>query len=42
MTERTPPDPADDGLSESDLLDSPYLQARAWLDEYYPKYPESA
>lgn len=33
MTERTPPDPADDGLSESDLLDSPYLQARAWLDE---------
>ncbi len=33
MTERTPPDPADDGLSESDLLASPYLQARAWLDE---------
>ncbi len=36
MTERTvadSADPADDGLSEADLLASPYLQARAWVDE---------
>jgi pyridoxamine 5'-phosphate oxidase len=33
MTERTWPDPAADGLSESDLLGSPYLQTRAWVDD---------
>jgi pyridoxamine 5'-phosphate oxidase len=33
MTERTWPDPADDGLTEADLLGSPYLQVRAWVDE---------
>ncbi len=32
MTERTQPGPAD-GLSEADLLGSPYLQVRAWVDE---------
>lgn len=28
-----PTQPAHDGLSESDLLASPYLQVRAWVDE---------
>lgn len=36
MTERASadlPEPSDDGLSEADLLASPYLQVRAWVDE---------
>jgi pyridoxamine 5'-phosphate oxidase len=33
MNERARPGPADDGLSETDLLASPYLQVRAWVEE---------